>query len=273
MNNPKAVIVSAVCGFVLSFLAGLISHVTFGMILIRAALFAAVFVAVSVLVSYLYKHFLADDDVDNLNQPSTHEKTAGPKPGSVVDITIDDAEIPQDENGPQFFVGKNHDMLRSGDFETVQKHMPAPKEKEPVREEGVPVKNGTDSRSFENLSDTENSSVKTGFVPVTLGTPITNVSDSDSSEKNDSVIAKDSVDTMDAPVEDLDELPDISELISDSNETIPDEDKVISDSDFALHGEKTSQTSPSVNTGKPAETKDAAVMAQAIRTILAKDEQ
>ncbi|MCI1207845.1 MAG: hypothetical protein LKF96_00160 [Treponema sp.] len=275
MNKQKAVTVSAVCGFVLSFLSGLLSRISMGTILVRAFIFAGVFAVVSLLVLYLYDHFLfAGDENDSLSQ-TTGKETSTPKTGTIVDITVGDTEIPQEEDGPQFFVGNNRSMLTPDDTKTVSR--------KPDRESGTagrndPLKNhaalenappGIEAEPLKSLADDEAIDVTTGFVPVQLGEQVTAESaETMVTEDKSSGSATDKSEFSETE-EELDELPDIGDIIADNDE--PVSEGVINDSEFA--SEKKAGSAPTETTDQTDSNKDSAVMAQAIRTMLAEDKK
>ena len=59
MINPKYIGIAAGVGFVLSFLIGIFSGISFGLLLLRALICAAIFAAVGTGGSILYQKFLS----------------------------------------------------------------------------------------------------------------------------------------------------------------------------------------------------------------------
>lgn len=97
MFNPKVLIITAAVGFVLSFLAGLFSGISFGYILLRALISAIILVLVAIGISYISKTFL---DV-SVTLPVSGETTVT---GTTVDITVADEALPEESGAPEFYV-------------------------------------------------------------------------------------------------------------------------------------------------------------------------
>ncbi|MGP1587806.1 MAG: hypothetical protein ACTTHG_05620 [Treponemataceae bacterium] len=100
MFNPKVIAIASAVGFILSFMAGLFSGVKFGFIIFRALGFAVLCGAISVGSLFVYKKFLtvtADSD-------DVSEGVQGAPSGSVVDITVGEDELVDDDSAPAFYV-------------------------------------------------------------------------------------------------------------------------------------------------------------------------
>ncbi len=287
MMNPKNICISAVVGFILSFVIGLISHVGFMHIILRALIFAVVFAALYAGISFIYEKFLSDNtrgmDIGSDVGASVSQK---PVAGSMINIVVGDSKLQDDDQSPKFFVGNNRPKLGAEDLakenagaspvakssgeqysaaaasrSAEEENHPAPAPdaspveskpavSAPVSEEAVP-----DAAS---VAPADSSAAAAGFTPVGLDA-VTKASDggsgADSSDKNDG-------DAGGAEAS-LDSLPEINDLsLSKSGE----KSEVISDSDFALGGGASSASSGDKSGGQ-----DTNVMAQAIRTILAQD--
>lgn len=97
MNKTKMIVAFALGGFVLSFIIGLVSSVSFGAVVLRALLSAAIFVGVYCAFSFVFSKYLAEsspkEDISGLNIPAK---------GQMVDINLDGDLLPDDENGPAF---------------------------------------------------------------------------------------------------------------------------------------------------------------------------
>ena len=291
MINPKNICISAVVGFVLSFFIGLISGVNILHLLIRAVIFAAVFAALSAGITYVYKSFLSDGSVSDSDSVVSSESK--PAAGSVVNIVVDDSTLKDDGSSPKFSV-TNSSVLdgeslvendrKSSDeksgFSKVQASAQskgnAAAEKTESFEPAIQSKNEkSDSNSVSEAKSSGNSAG--GFVPAGLNT-ITGggkkVSDSNavqsaiSEEKKEAESAlQTEADTSDE--ESIDNLPDIGGVDFDGSSA--SSDSVITDSDFATGGSPV----PSVAAGNvgSAGNQDAATMAKAIATLLAKDNE
>ncbi|MFC2599949.1 MAG: hypothetical protein ACFNX1_02080 [Treponema lecithinolyticum] len=134
MFSPKTALIGAIAGFAVSCIAGIIGSVSFGIVLLRAvlsALFSALLIGA---VHFVYVRFLADAQGDDTN----FAVKAAPA-GSTVDITLDDADLPDTDNAPDFFVEKDDAVFRE---ETAQGMSSAAGTVEPLANaEAQPVQN------------------------------------------------------------------------------------------------------------------------------------
>jgi hypothetical protein len=266
MKNSKFVIIFAICGFLLSFAAGLFSHSGFVHIFLVAAIFAIVFGALAFFIQFLM------DGVLNINGqtiPAENAAESAPKTGGLVDITVQDEELPAEENSPQFFVGNNHQMLNRGDYSSKGNNPPdfsTPVESsvadiDTIHEMEQPVSKKTKTESIKSSGNTD---LEEGFVPVSLQENAENISGKEAvvSDKTNSAGDSDYLDDVQNLENDtLDELPDLKDL-----KTPGSDDSIIEDSDFSKAG-------ASKKNDEKTDEKDAAVMAKAISTVLAKDKE
>jgi len=100
MNTTKKVVTVAVCGFVLSFLVGLFSSVSFGIILLRAILCALIFAGLYYALSIVFERYLINSG------SSTGGDSLIPQKGQLIDIKVDDEILPEEENAPLFKIPK-----------------------------------------------------------------------------------------------------------------------------------------------------------------------
>lgn len=98
MFNPKVIAVSAVVGFILSFLVGVFSKNSFGIIILRAFVSGAGFALVFFVGSFLYSRFLKETTVEPVASPPD------------VSTSLDE-DVLVDDNGPSFYV--NNDGIDS----------------------------------------------------------------------------------------------------------------------------------------------------------------
>jgi hypothetical protein len=259
MNNIKFTVVFSVCGFLLSFVSGLFSRAGFGIVFLHALLFGVLFCILSFGILYVYKKFLTDDTGSPAAEPAGEKKTGG-----MVDITIQDEDLPNEENAPQFFVGSNHLMLKKNDYSSLSENSGTEKDVLPVQN---PVAGSEDNRTAEKQKNDNTEDTKAaGFIPVALQESAQNLTGTESmaavtSEKN-MVSESPDGETVVQGDEDLDELPDMEDLQTDENNN-PD---LVEDSDFSQErGNKESGT-----TGEK-DIKDVALMAKAVSTLLSKD--
>ncbi len=227
MFNPKLIAIAAVCGFVLSFITGLFAGVNFGILLLRGILSAAVSGGVTAGVFVLYKKFI--------EQSSDSFSSAGesvPPPGSVVDITLGDDALQDDDAGPGFYV----DPLVQRKAETLSSMKDKPSEMENVESFS------NTAEESRNRTEPENSVTNEGLEAKRAVPDAAAAVQQKSAEKG----------SLD---DELDDLPDIAAL---SKEITSSDDTYESPAGKAkVHVENNTQ--------------DANLMAQAIRTILTKD--
>lgn len=263
MMNQKTIGGFAACGFVLSFLTGIISKNAFLIILLRSFLFAVIFSVLAAGISFLFNKFLADETASGENfADSSNSKIQ--KTGENVNIVVGDDNFEDDDTAPKFFVENNKEAFQNdeiagsvtkeqtGDFNTENK----------VSEKSAEAEksSGLEKPSFEpvNLAQMQNTAQNNSErqrqeIPSNNG---------DASNKVNSFADGSAIDN-------IDELPDIED-ISDSVKNNSNSD-IIDDSDFATSGEN--GTSGTVfPDGTQANSANASLIAQAIRTALKRDE-
>jgi len=261
--KPNVIGICSGVGFALSLITGLISGNSFGHCILMALVYAVVFAVLCVAVSFIYQKFLSTGQSESA---SSQDVSQEPVKGQNVDITLDDDNLP-DEDGPKFFVN-NPQMAKQSQSELAAE--PASTVSEPVRQVPPESEPGVSVMTDENVNkDAEldelpsepksaDAGNSTGFVPVNLGANAEKVTENKSSSTGDSF-------------DNLDELPDVGSLSLDGEKKDSENDDVISDSDFASAGSPP-PSGPSFPDGKQAGEQNTAVMAEAIRTILAKQD-
>lgn len=282
--NFKPVILTSVIAFVLSFFVALISGAGFGISLLRAFISAICFGALTVGISFLYNKFLNDTPSESSGSDSSSESNPAPI-GNKVDIVIDDEELQDDENSPKFVLTGQNQMLNKGDvdnsanqgftnstnqftkneFENVTPLKSEEVQPKPV--EQASVQNGVKSSSGEEKKSSENSS----FKPVPLvkqSAPVSNKMDDEFPPIEDTFGATSMLSANASTAsEDVDVLPDMG--ISNVGKM----DDTVTDSDFATAGMAPSRLNETVfPDGAKADSKDSTLMAEAIRTILRKED-
>ena len=264
MKNIKFVIGFAICGFLLSFAAGLFSHSGFFHIILMAVIFAGVFGALAFFIQFLMDGVLSIDGQSVSTEGTVVDSV--PKTGGVVDITVQDEELPVEENSPQFFVGNNHQMLNKNDYlENGNKASDFSKQSDsPVNDiDTIHELDRADSVE-EQQENVENSASEEGFVPVSLQENAENLSGTEAVKPDKIKAEADADDTeyvQNLENDTLDELPDLKDL-----KTSGSDDDIIEDSDFSKAG-------ATHKNDEKTDVKDAAVMARAISTVLAKDKE
>lgn len=227
MINPKYITIAAVVGFCLSFIIGLVCGVSIGRILFRAFIFACVFALVAVGVSVVFSIFLTSS-----NSSSEFDSAPSGTSGSVVNITVDDDALPDDEFSPKFSVENNRKSL------------------------------GVDA-----LSDKNNES-KSSDSPAAASAVASVASPSNENEPAAAPAFKPS---------NLDDITKKSEPSSDDISDLPPIDDLPADSASGFESVNDGVSGTSSVSSKPTSSvvpeQNAQLMAQAISTILSKDEE
>jgi hypothetical protein len=259
MINPKYICIFAGVGFFVSFIIGLLSGNGFLHPLLIALIFAVVFALLSLGIQIVYNKFLTIGDSYTGNVGGDMKT---PSVGSVVNITVDDDNLPDEEQAPKFYVENNRPGLGAEDLtsEAVDarnkpKKLETPKVVTDVSESisDVPV-----SEPVQNPSQIPDSS---GFTPMS----VTDLSKSENGGVAEAATVASNTNNGNARVatgsasDSLDDLPDIGDFSPGAVKSTSD---VISDASFSP-----SSTSSS-SSGKE---QNSELMAQAIRTILAND--
>lgn len=228
MFSLKSTVICAAIGFVTSFLSGLIGGVSFSTVFVRAILFAALGAVLGSACYMLYQKFLSDQN--DTMEPHKISKKDVPV-GSVVDINLEDDTLPDDASAPDFAV-------RKGDQEATESTSSEkePKEAVTLSDNTVESKESIPPQQFKGLS-------------------LDKVTTSNSLEEN-------SVDSVNV-IEDLDELPDIDNLVPKFSAS---GSEIIEDSSFAENGTSLPPKTVEFSTGT-----NAKELAEAIRTVLHKD--
>ena len=163
MFNLKTAVIGAAAGFAVSFIAGIIGRVGFLIILLRALLSAAFSALLISGIRFLYVRFLGEEQTE---VPSSAVKSS--PAGSVVDITLDDAELPDTDTAPDFIVGTGikNPYKEDGGGRAAKTEPEAAKAGDAVEaagtaEKGSPARNDAQALPHEAGQD--------GFVPYSLG--------------------------------------------------------------------------------------------------------
>ncbi len=285
--NGKAIGVAAGLGLTLSFLTGIISKNAFLTVFKNALLFAFIFAVLAAGISFLFEKFLSDGTGQSLTldlQPK------GQKSRGNVDIVISDDNLEEEDDGPKFFVENNRQGLSQknddAEIQNLNSDISAKTENNSSVNDISEQKNidlQTDSSLTEQkeldspsqLSELQEETKQ--FVPAS----VENVAGGQGEQAVSSVISQDvPVNAGDGSnkvnnfadgsnIESIDSLPDIGEFSEDKkNDSVGD---IINDSDFATKGSSASSSTVLPN-GTEASSANADVMAQAIRTLLKKDE-
>ena len=230
----------ALAGFLVSFFFGFFSRGGIGRILLFAFIFAAVFALVGFVVQFIGTTFL------NIDAPAGGAEAAQGTTGGNVDIVVQDEELPTEDGSPEFYVGENHQMLNKEDYSGGEKEGRFSGASDGSIDTIYASDGGASPNGRADQSDD-------GFVPVQLYENARTISGKEAGSDSDGGFSlKDDT---------LDDLPDLEDL-TPSGEIV--EDTVFSAaSDKAKKSDKASKYSE----------KDTTLMAKAISTALAKDNE
>ncbi|WP_296668884.1 MULTISPECIES: hypothetical protein [unclassified Treponema] len=272
MMNKKIIGFAAVCGFVLSFLTGMIAKNPVLAILLRSLIFAAVFSVLSFSISFLFSKFLANDSKgvsletdSSQNSPQSKQQ----KSGDNVNIVITDDGLEDDESSPKFFVENNRPGLSGKDsknFQTEEKSLTEEKSSSETKNSVSGTKKEGESKKAEFISAGRENLGK-------ANSDLQNSSENSILKKDVPSNAGDSENKINAfadgsSIENIDELPEIEDLSDDvKNNSSGD---IINDSDFASSGGN-GFAGAVFSGGTESVSQNADVMAQAVRTLLEKD--
>lgn len=261
--NFKMCSFTAAAAFVLSFFIALISGAGFGISLLRAFILAVCFGALSVGISFVYDKFLNEKSYDASSTESTSD--SAPTIGNKVDITIDDEELQEDDETPKFVLTGQNQMLSSDDLKSK------PMQVDNINEESghgsgySKTQTASSSAVSSSVSSKPSSSDSPApaFKPVSLG--------------QSSELETDELPAIENTLGDGSFLKQDSEQYSeDLLDVLPDmgagtkaAEQTVTDSEFAVGGKTTSRLNEAMfPDGTMAESKDAVLMAEALRTVL-----
>lgn len=264
MKNLKFIIGFSIFGFLISFVSGFASNSTFLKMLLNAFIFLFVFAFLGAAIVFLWDKFLSTE-FQNAEYVTSRNDNSSKTAGQTVDITIQDEALQNDDNASQFFVGSNHQMLTKEDVaEKVKNNNTASDSPEKVDSWGSDIKTVSVDKK-QDVSDANNS----GFVPVALAENPANISSSeaksgleyqniDNSSKNNESSGSVELDVL----PDLQELQNIQEMTSSKD---VQEAPSVESTGFVVEDAKKAVSEAN------ADSKDAALMAKAISTLLSKE--
>ena len=230
----------ALAGFLISFFFGFFSRGGIGRILLYAFIFAAVFALVGFVVQFIGTTFL------NIDAPAGGAEAAHGTTGGNVDIVVQDEDLPTEEGSPEFDVGGNRQMLNKEDYSDGEK------------ENRVAASSGESIDTIHAADGGASSDDRTeqsddGFVPVGLHESAGTLSGKEAGvDSDDGFSLKDDT---------LDDLPDIEDLTPSG--------EIVEDTAFSAASDKTKKSDKASKYSE----KDTTLMAKAISTALAKDNE
>lgn len=264
MKNIKFIIGFSIFGFLISFVSGFASNSTFLKMLLNAFIFLFVFAFLGAAIVFLWDKFLSPE-FQNAEYIASKNANSPRTSGQTVDITIQDEALQNDDNASQFYVGSNHQMLTKDDISEKTKNNNESDEKsEKVDSWGADIKTVSVDKK-QDASDVNNS----GFVPVALAENPANISSSEAKSgveyKN---IDNNSINNESSGSVELDVLPDLQELQNIQEMTSSkdvQEAPSVESTGFVVEDAKKAVSEAN------ADSKDAALMAKAISTLLSKE--
>lgn len=296
MKESKMIGAFAAAGFLLSFVSGLFSGGGIFRIIGMALLFAAVFAGLGVAIVWLSKGVL---NVDGGGEAADDTSDKASKLGSTIDVVIKDEELPSEENSPRFFVGNNHQMLNPSDYgqSPAQGALDplSPSDKNKVALDAAPIASKADDSASSAAPASVVTAAPSRLASASAATAVSNSSDaagasvtasasSSSTPEADAASAfepmelgKEKLQSKSAPAaaiasadeleDELDEIPEFQGFatVQDDGSARNINGEMIEDSDFSQAGAPIKRKAPETGT------QDAALMAKAISTVLAKD--
>lgn len=251
MRRIKTICAFAILGFLISFIFGLFSGRFIVFVFLRALIFTAIFALLGLGISFLYEKFLDDESSDmssesiNVNS-STGKETV--QKGQLVDVTIQDEELPQGNSSNHFVVNENHQMLNKND--TVQ----------------------TTSEPNANVSETTVASTgsdNNGFVPLKNFETVNNFSSTEAVSKDIISGAKAAAKPSSVDGE-LDVLPDMENMDFGSKSDGGEQESSVVGYEDSMN--EYGSSSSVRKTVEDVGVQDAALIAKAISTALSNDE-
>jgi len=242
MFSPKKAGVSFLIGFIISLIAGIGGGVGFIVLFSRAILSGLFFAALVSGAMILYQKYLLNEEATS---DTVQQKTTVDQPGSNVDITLDDDELPDSESAPNFEL--DMDLIQNSENSDEV------------------LKPKLDNFFQASKLDTITASGEIPFTEKRGDDLPQKSSEDDISSKKTSVSNEGNKSIADT---ELDMLPDIESLVSRDDISSPsdDDDEIIQDTAF----DEAEETKPTIPVNR-LDVSDAQNIASAIRTILAKN--
>lgn len=236
MLKPKNIIFPFTAGFVLSFFISIVSTGNFSSSLLRALVFGGVFSVLGIVFSFLDSRFLNDGVSDVLEESS---KNPSKPAGSVVDITIDDENLTQDNDAPSFSVSDNVHRL-----------------------------------SEEETSVPEPSAAVQTAAPVAKSSPDSGTAAGSGQSAAEKIAAENQAGAASSmtQMQEVQEIEDLPDFTPTGTEQGKYDDSVLEDTEFAGGGSLPSVEGVSSKTEAAVKGTDATTIASAIRTLLKREE-
>ncbi|MDE6720237.1 MAG: hypothetical protein K2J68_10335 [Treponemataceae bacterium] len=279
MIKIKPVVICASIALALSFFVSLLSRNSLPISLLKAVIFAAVFGGIAVGIQVVYDKFLSEGEASSITESrAPQQKTVGSK----VDLVVSEEDLPNEENAPTFALDSTRHVLTAADVgvktssareNVVEQNMrPAQPSVGVSDETKIAEPSGNESVPAGNVSEESGTFVRQDLAakPEAVNASTSSSEDSARPESSKSDDAKSSSVGGDELPE-LDDFPALGGDDSEDKQSSEDEG-VIEDSDFAEGGSPSIPRRTEFSDGTIADSKDASLMAEAIRTVLVKDE-
>lgn len=272
MIKIKPVVICASLALALSFFISLFSRNAFPLALLKAVIFAAVFGGLAVGIQVVYEKFLSDGEAPVSESTETPQKVVGSK----VDLVVSEEDLPNEENAPTFSLGSTRHVLTAADVG----FKPASPQESASEQEATSVAASSASDDVakpsaepgnESVSEVAASSAQQVSVANSeaANAPASPAGNSAPHEPPKSSGTKSS--SVGDELPDLDSFPALDGGDSEDKQDA-EEESVIEDSDFAEEDSPSPMRRTEFPDGTVADSKDASLMAEAIRTVLVKDE-
>lgn len=284
MKNAKFITGFSIFGFLLSIISSFGSHRSFGAKIFLAVVFAAIFALCAFFILFLYTNFLEGESNSGFGEPSgAVQSGASTASTHAVDITVQDEELPSEENENQFFVGSKHQMLNEGDIVSISENENKTDAVDKIKMENQNSSAQPVNTPAANISDadtvSQNNSVSNnaGFVPVSLTENADNFSSiesksSDEVKREEKLASMNSMPVMesaDKNTGELDVLPDLEDISGIKASGHSNESGMAEGTDFSEENKISGGSGASAE--EVTQGKDAELMAKAISTLLAKE--
>lgn len=278
MIKIKPVVICASIALALSFFVSLFSRNSLPISLLKAAIFAAVFGGIAVGIQVVYDKFLSDGDAPIVDSNAPQQKAVGSK----VDLVVSEEDLPDEENAPTFALDSTRHVLTAADV-GIKDSAARENSSEQNARSAQPSETASDSAknseasSNEGVSSEKVSDESAAFVRKDLAAKPETENNSASSGENSAQADSSKIDGAKSNSTGGDELPELDDFPAFSgddseNKQSSEDDAVIEDSDFAEGGSPSIPRRTEFSDGTIADSKDASLMAEAIRTVLVKDE-
>ncbi|MCR5080284.1 MAG: hypothetical protein K6B17_02950 [Treponema sp.] len=263
MFNIKSIAKFAGAGFVLSFIISIFSTQRFGVSLVRGLIFALVFGALAALICFLDSYFFDGTLGESDSSAKVSSGTSSvPKSGSIVNITIDDESLTEEDKAPLFDISSKRMGFARNEVNPSKVVNQAPPVSTPVQAvPDAPVAKNEEIVQAPEAAPAASSApvhenVKTAEAPQFKPAPLQEVTSKKPAVDND-----------------IDTLPDIGDEMAGGDDDIGLSNSgasVVTDSEFAETG--TDGKPVSIVDASDATKHDTKTIAEAIRTLLKKDE-